>query len=67
MHTLWQQVTAEFDDYISHPKANGYQSLHTAVLGRKDVFFEVQIRTFQMHEQAEMGVAAHRNIKKGRA
>ncbi|MBA3661835.1 MAG: bifunctional (p)ppGpp synthetase/guanosine-3',5'-bis(diphosphate) 3'-pyrophosphohydrolase [Gammaproteobacteria bacterium] len=61
----WPQVLEEFDDYISQPKANGYRSIHTVLLGPDNRFVEVQIRTHQMHQESELGVAAHWQYKEG--
>ena len=63
VHHIWQPIPKEFDDYIARPKPNGYQSLHTVVMDTENISFEVQVRTHEMHKQAEYGVAAHWRYK----
>ena len=65
VHSRWSHIEKEFDDYIANPKPNGYQSIHTVVYGDGNKVVEIQFRTKDMHQMAELGVAAHWKYKEG--
>ncbi len=66
VHEAWQYLPDEFDDYVASPKVNGYRSVHTAVYGPTNRIIEIQIRTYDMHREAELGIAAHWVYKEGK-
>ncbi|MFM2408943.1 MAG: pyrophosphokinae [Pseudomonadota bacterium] len=66
VQALWTPLASEFDDYIARPKSNNYRSIHTAVIGARGLPIEVQIRTHEMHQTSELGVAAHWRYKEGK-
>ncbi len=66
VHTKWPHIKTEFDDYIAKPKPNGYRSIHTVIVSPENINIEIQIRTYQMHKEAELGVAAHWQYKEGK-